>query len=105
MLLLVIVALIATSAFYAQAKRRGLQPNRAAVLPFFVLALMMMVAHVAGLLLARLIDVLVVSDFTTRLIWLAFTVFVVCCYLAFISKSWIALVNAPREAEGDGSDE
>ncbi len=101
MLLLVIVAMIATTGFYRRAKRHGLQPGRAATLPFFVLGLMMLVAYVTGLLLARLLDVLAVSDTISRLIWFAFNIFVACSYLAFISNSWLALGKAPLLAEDD----
>ena len=55
MLLLTIVAFFATTAFYSAAKHRGLQPGRAAMLPFVVLGVLLIFAHFGELLLTKLL--------------------------------------------------
>ena len=45
MLLLPIISLLATPAFYSAAKRRGLHPGRTAMLPFVVLGILLIFAY------------------------------------------------------------
>ncbi len=90
-LLLAIVALIATTAFYTRAKRRGLQPGRAAMLPFVVLGILLVFAHFGGFLLSQVLDMAGTSPQVDWLIRLAFHAFLICAYLAFIRQNWLVL--------------
>jgi len=101
MLLLTIVAFLATTAFYSAAKRRGLQPGRAAMLPFVVLGALLIFAYFGELLLSKLLVAAETSRWTTIAISSGFNLFLLCTYLAFIRKNWILLNSQPATEPAD----
>ena len=103
MLLLTIVAFFATTAFYSAAKHRGLQPGRAAMLPFVVLGILLISAHFGGLLLTKLLMMVETSESTAYAISLGYNLFLLCTYLAFIRKNWVVLNSHPVINDTDHS--
>ena len=103
MLLLTIIALLATTAFYSAAKRRGLQPGRAAMLPFVVLGVLLIFAHFGELLLTKLLVIADTSESTDYAISFGFNLFLLCTYLAFIRKNWVVLNSHPVIEDKDHS--
>ena len=95
MLLLSIVAFFATTAFYSAAKRRGLHPGRAAMLPFVVLGVLLIFAHFGELLLTKLLEMLETSQSTDFAISFGFNLLLLCTYVAFIRKNWAMLNSYP----------
>ena len=103
MLLLSIVAFFATTAFYSAAKRRGLHPGRAAMLPFVVLGVLLIFAHFGELLLTKLLMMVETSQSTDFAISFGFNLFLLCTYLAFIRKNWGVLNSHPVIEDTDHS--
>ncbi len=99
MLLLVIVAFIATTGFYSGAKRRGLHPGRTAMLPFTALGAFLIFAHFTELLLSKLLVLVGTSISMVDAIGFAFNVLLLCTYFAFIRKTWIVLSSHPLLVE------
>ena len=103
MLLLTIVAFFATTAFYSAAKHRGLQPGRAAMLPFVVLGILLIFAYFGELLLTKLLMMVETSQSTDFAISFGFNLFLLCTYLAFIRKNWVVLNSHPAIEDTDHS--
>ena len=103
MLLLSIVAFFATTAFYSAAKRRGLHPGRAAMLPFVVLGILLIFAYFGELLLTKLLMMVETSQSTDFAISFGFNLFLLCTYLAFIRKNWVVLNSHPVIEDTDHS--
>ena len=103
MLLLTIVAFLATTAFYSAAKHCGLQPGRAAMLPFVVLGILLIFAYFGELLLTKLLMMVETSQSTDFAISFGFNLFLLCTYLAFIRKNWVVLNSHPAIEDTDHS--
>ena len=103
MLLLTIVAFLATTAFYSAAKHCGLQPGRAAMLPFVVLGILLIFAYFGELLLTKLLMMVETSQSTDFAISFGFNLFLLCTYLAFIRKNWGVLNSHPVIEDTDHS--
>ena len=103
MLLLTTVAFFATTAFYSAAKHRGLQPGRAAMLPFVVLGILLIFAYFGELLLTKLLMMVETSQSTDFAISFGFNLFLLCTYLAFIRKNWGGLNSHPVIEDTDHS--
>ena len=103
MLLLTIVAFLATTAFYSAAKHCGLQPGRAAMLPFVVLGILLIFAYFGELLLTKLLMMVETSQSTDFAISFGFNLFLLCTYLAFIRKNWVVLNSHPVIEDTDHS--
>ena len=88
MLLMVIVAALATPAFYRRAKSLGLSPGRAASLPFIVLGIFLIVAFLTGNFLVYLAERMSVGDGTANLIASVFDFLMVAAYFLFIRRNW-----------------
>lgn len=99
MLLLVIVAFIATTGFYSAAKQRGLHPGRSAMLPFTALGALLVFAHLTGLLLSNLLVLVGTLPSMGDAIRFVFDVLLLCTYFAFIRKTWIVLSSHPLLVE------
>ncbi|PHQ34458.1 hypothetical protein [Rhodopirellula bahusiensis] len=93
MLFLVIVAFVATTAFYAKARRSGLQPGRAAMMPFIVLGLFMVFAFFAGVAISQVVSLTQASNFTENAIRFMLNAFLIVGYLAFIRRNWSSLLS------------
>jgi hypothetical protein len=110
MLLLLVVAFLSTPAFFVNARRRNYHPGRAASLPFLALGLLLIADHFGSQALAKLLDLTVTSTTICTIILYSYNIFLVCLYLAFISRNWIALLgneetdNATSESpDGEGA--
>lgn len=101
MLLILIVALFATTAFYRQAKRAGVHPGKAASVPFIAAGVMLAVAYLAARALAQIAIAINASDFTWNAVNLLLNVFMVLAYLAVIRRNWLALLKASASSEQD----
>ena len=92
LVIVVIVAFIATTAFYAKAKRLGLHPGRAGMLPFIALGLFLIFSFVANVAISQMLTYAQPSETIERSIWLMFNAFILLSYLMFIRKNWHALL-------------
>lgn len=97
MLLLLVVALISTPAFYTAAKRHGLHPGKLASLPFFGLGILLIVNYLVSLVLQTTLDYVVTTPTTKTLIVAAYNLFIVLVYLVFIRHIWKTLSGAGGE--------
>ncbi|MGN6546808.1 MAG: hypothetical protein ACTHK7_17260 [Aureliella sp.] len=94
MLLILIVALIATTAFYRQAKRAGVHPGKAASVPFIAAGIVLAAAYLASLGIAKIAMAVGASEFTVSAVNLMLNLFMLLTYLALIGRNWRALVKA-----------
>ena len=97
MLLLTIVALLSTIAFYQRGKQIGISPGRAASLPFFVLGIFLVVGFVGAHLIDYLDRSTNVSSTTLLTVAWMFNLFLILAYLKFIHRNWLVL-NQTDEA-------
>ena len=95
-LLIVIVALIATTAFYRQAKSVNVHPGKAASVPFIAAGLFLAVGHLASFGLNELAIRTNASPGTLSMMWLMLHAFLVIAYLLLIRCNWIALTKSVR---------
>ena len=96
MLLIVIVAFIATTAFYRQAKLIGVQPGKAASLPFVGAGICLLIAYLAGPVILRLANNYHASSATIDSIQWMLSGFVLLAYLAWIRRTWLSLKRVPQ---------
>lgn len=94
MLLMIIVAAIATTAFYRRANSLGLSPGRAASLPFIVVGIFLVIAFLAARLIEYLAVRIPLGDGTVKSIALTFDILMVLGYLIFIRRNWNVLNSA-----------
>lgn len=97
MLLIVIVALIATTAFYRQAKLVGVHPGKAASIPFIAAGIILALTYVGSVVLTKFMLAADGSKFTVGAIRFMFHAFVFVAYLMLIRRNWLAL-TATTEA-------
>ena len=95
MLLIVVVAFIATMAFYRQAKRIGVHPGKAASLPFLGTGILLIAANLVWLFILRLANDLHASPLTVNAIQWMLSGFVLLGYLAWIRRNWLSLNRKP----------
>ena len=95
MLLLAVVALISTGAFFRASKRSGHHPGKMASLPFLALGIVTATNYLAFPLLERLLTQVVSSAGITALITIGYNIFVACLYLVLIRHTW-QIVNRPK---------
>ena len=90
MLLLAIVAFLATPAFYRQAERTGRRPGRAASLPCLLLGLTAAAGWFAGRACARVVDPQAAPLAAAALPWVV-SLFLIGVYLAILGRAWSVL--------------
>lgn len=95
MLLIVIVALITTGAFYRRAKLVGVHPGKAASVPFMAAGIALALAYLASLAIARIAVATHASAFTLNAVNIMLNVFVLLAYLTLIQRNWLALAKPP----------
>lgn len=100
MLLIVIVALVAITAFYRQAKRAGVPPGRAASVPFFAAGAVTAIAYLASWGIAKSGVAEGLSDFAMNTVGFMLQTFLLLAYLTLIRRNWEALVQASATNEG-----
>ena len=104
MLLISIVALIATTAFYRQAKTRGMQPGKAASIPFVAAGIFLITGIGFASILNRVALAVYVGPGTVRAILLMANVFLLLGYLQVIHRNWQLLANTvtgtPQDEQG-----
>ena len=101
MLLIVIVALIATGAFYRRAKHIGIHPGKAASIPFIAAGIALLIAYLASLGIARLAGAAQASPFTVRVVVIMLNLFVLLAYMTVIRRNWAAMEQASPAARAD----
>tara|TARA_R110002167_G_scaffold265016_1_gene471692 strand:- start:228 stop:539 length:312 start_codon:yes stop_codon:yes gene_type:complete len=100
MLLIVIIALIATTAFYRQARLAGVHPGKAASVPFIAAGLLLAVAYVASLGITKFAVAVNASINAMNSMQFMLNAFVLAAYLMLIRRNWLVLTSAPTP---DGS--
>jgi hypothetical protein len=109
MLLIVIIAFIATVGFFRRAKEIGIHPGKAASVPFIAAGLMIAVTYLSALVIGRLFSVINFSMESARWFGFAMDLFLVLAYLIFIKRNWDILcavdfrdpASDPTAANGD----
>ncbi len=104
MLLIVIVAFVATVGFFRRAKQIGIYPGKAASVPFIAAGAMLGVTYLCAVVIGRLFSVVNVSLEIAK--WLGFAMewFLVLAYLFFIKRNWDMLTSANcRDLSSDAS--
>ena len=91
MLILTIVALFATIAFYQRGKQIGISPGRAASLPFVVLGIFLALRFVGARLIIYMGESLDVSSKTVLAMGLLLNLLLILAYLQFIHRNWKSL--------------
>ena len=95
MLLIVIVALITTSAFYRRAKLMGIHPGKFASIPFIAAGVILAIAYVGSLAIAQLAVSVDAASNTSHAVHFMLNLFLLALYLMLIRRIWTALTNAP----------
>lgn len=95
MLLLLIIALIATPAFFRQAKSMGLHPGKVASIPFVAAGTLLVFGNLAAMAIAEVSRRAGVSESMVYTIGMMLNVFLILAYLALIRRYWIALDSFP----------
>lgn len=91
MLLVVIVAFIATVGFFRRAKEIGIHPGKAASVPFIAAGAMLAVTYLSAFAIGRLFSATNVSVETARWFGFAMDWFLALAYLLFIKRNWDTL--------------
>jgi ATP/ADP translocase len=104
MYVIAIVALVATTAFYRQAKRVGLHPGKAASIPFIAAGIVLGCAYLASLGIAKIGNAANASAFTLALVNFMQNVFLLLAYLTLIRRNWLALLRTPQLGSIDQTD-
>jgi hypothetical protein len=97
-LLLVIVALIATTAFYRRAKAGSVHPGKAASVPFIAAGIFFVVGYSISYVLGMFAAWSDAAPVTVRLILRMADAFLVLAYLLFISRNWNALAAVTSQS-------
>ena len=88
MLLIVIIAFIATVGFFRRAKEIGIHPGKAASVPFIAAGVMIAVTYLSALVIGRLFSFSNFSMESARWFGFAMDLFLVLAYLIFIKRNW-----------------
>ena len=100
MMLLAVVALISTGAFFRTSRRNGHHPCKTASLPFLALGIVIAANYLTLPMLERLLSQTVSSAGINTLISFAYNIFVICLYLVFIRHVW-RILNIPKHIATD----
>lgn len=88
-----ILALIATTAFYRQAKVLNAHPGRAASVPFVAAGLFLIVGYFTSFALSKLAAWSGVGPGTVRIMAFMADLFLILAYLLLIRRNWLALTS------------
>lgn len=99
MVLILIIAFLATGKFYRTAKIAGLHPGRAASVPFVNAGVVFLVGWLGNAACTALFAAMPVKQSTQTLIGFAFDLFLILVYLVVIGQNWRALENAAATAK------
>jgi hypothetical protein len=91
MLLILIIALIATPAFFRQAKCMGIRPGKVACIPFVAAGMLLVIANLTALAISEVSRRASVSDSTVFAIEMMMNVFLILAYLALIRRCWMVM--------------
>lgn len=104
MLLIVIVAFIATVGFFRRAKAIGIHPGKAASVPFIAAGVTIAVTYLFAVVIGRLFASMNVSVESARWFGFAMDWFLVLAYLFFIKRNWDILCSEKiRDSESDAN--
>jgi len=93
-LLIVILAMIATTAFFRQAKAVNVHPGKAASVPFVAAGLTLIAGYCTSFALNTLAAWVDVAPATVRMMAFMANLFLLLAYLLLISRNWGALTTA-----------
>ena len=93
MLILCVVAFIATNAFLRQAKLAGVHPGKAASIPFFALGFFLIIEYSIVSIMTEVALAFELSDNFMEWILLPMYLFMVLAYLALIRSNWTLLAS------------
>lgn len=93
MLLLCVVAFIATTAFLRQAKLAGVHPGKAASIPFLALGFFLIIEYLIVRIITEVALAFELSDNFMEWILLPMYLFMVLAYLALIRSNWTLLAS------------
>lgn len=99
MLLILIVALISTTAFYRQAKAVNVHPGKAASVPFIAAGLFLIAGWCISFALNAFATRVEISPASVRMMGLMANVFLVLAYLLLIRRNWFALTATAKTNE------
>lgn len=91
MLFLLMIALLATIAFYRRSRQMGLDTGRLASVPFVTLGILMVLGHITARLITASCQAMQVAEDTTRLILLVMQCFGLLAYAVIIRSYWAAM--------------
>lgn len=91
MLLILIVAFIATRQFYKAAKLRGSHPGKAASVPIIAACVLLIADKFASPMLLAVMESVGVSEVTCGIIATGYNFLLVLIYLVYLRKNWRAL--------------
>ena len=94
MLIFCIVAFIATTAFFRQAKQAGLHPGKAASIPFLALGFLFIIKYLIVCIITDVALALEFSDNSVQWILFPMHLFLALAYLALIRSTWILLASS-----------
>lgn len=103
MLLIVVVAFVATVGFYRRAREIGIRPGKAASVPFIAANAMIAVSYLFAVATGRLFTAINVSAETSVWMGLALEWLLAFAYVFFIKRNWdtLCMVNCPGLATGE----
>lgn len=92
--MIVIIALIATTAFYRQAKAANVHPGKAASIPFIAAGLILIAGYCTSFALKAFATWADVAPATVRMMAFIANMFLLLAYLLLISRNWGVLTAA-----------
>jgi len=95
MLLLLIIALIATPAFFRQATSVGIHPGKVANIPFVAAGALLVFGNLTATATAEVSRRAGASESTVYAIGMMLKLFLILAYLAPIRRYWIAMDGSP----------
>jgi hypothetical protein len=93
LLLIVILALIATTAFYRQALARHVHPGKAASVPFVTAGLFLIAGYCTSFALNKFAEWTDAAPTTVRIMSLMANFFLILAYLLLVRRNWLALTT------------
>ncbi len=91
MLFLLVIAIVATTAFYKRSQGIGAQTGKFASKPFLVLGILLVVGHVSRLLISWTSNALGISTEVETALVVMLNIFLLLTYVVVIKIYWVAL--------------
>ncbi len=99
MLFLLIIAIIATPAFYKRSRAIGVHSGKFASMPFLALGIFLVAGHFAGLFVSWIASAVGTSTTLANAMMFMLNAFVLLSYTLVIHAYWIALNRGRSESQ------